>query len=141
MSSVETVNQERALSLGHVPAWLWLGVGVYVLLLINGGGLLNDSDTYWHIAVGQWILDHHAMPRVDIYSFTKAGEPWISTSWFAQILFAEAYELIGWTGPIVVAAANSAENPPIGRRWGVIRDPMVFTIRHPPSIVPTAIAA
>ena len=108
MSSVETVNQERALSLGHVPAWLWLGVGVYVLLLINGGGLLNDSDTYWHIAVGQWILDHHAMPRVDIYSFTKAGEPWISTSWFAQILFAEAYELIGWTGPIVVAAASVA---------------------------------
>jgi hypothetical protein len=39
--------------------------------------------------------------------------------------------------PIVVAAANSAENPPIGRRWGVIRDPMVFTIRHPPSIVKT----
>src|ERR1700738_1452495 len=108
MSSVETVNQERALSLGHVPAWLWLGVGVYVLLLINGGGLLNDSDTYLHIAVGQWILDHPAMPRVDIYSFTKAGEPWISTSWFAQILFAEAYELIGWTGPIVLAAASVA---------------------------------
>jgi hypothetical protein len=43
--------------------------------------------------------------------------------------------------PIVVAAANSAENPPIGCRWGVIRDPMVFTIRHPPSIVPIAIAA
>src|ERR1700682_6528178 len=108
MSSVETVNQERALSLGHVPAWLWLGVGVYVLLLINGGAFLTDSDTYWHIAVGQWILDHHAMPRVDIYSFTKAGEPWISTSWFAQILFAEAYELIGWTRAIVVCCARVA---------------------------------
>src|SRR5258708_14010858 len=108
MSSVETVNQERAVSLGHVPAWLWLGVGVYVLLLINGGGLLNDSDTYWHIAAGQWILVHHAMPRVHIYSFTKAGEPWISTSWFAQILFAEAYQLTGCTGPLVVAATSIA---------------------------------
>src|ERR1700722_4823490 len=47
----------------------------------------------------------------------------------------------GAAGPIALPPANSAENPPIGRRWGVIRDPMVFTIRHPPSIVPTAIAA
>jgi hypothetical protein len=103
-----TIHQERASGLGHVPAWLWLGVGVYALLLINGSSLLNDSDTYWHIAAGQWILDHHAMPRVDIYSFTKAGEPWISTSWLAQILFAKAYELTGWTGPIVVAATSIA---------------------------------
>src|ERR1700730_18412672 len=108
MSSVETVNQERALSLGHVPAWLWLGVGVYVLLLINGGGLLNDSDTYWHIAVGKWILDHDAMPRVDIYSFTKAGEPWLSSSWLAQVLYAESYQLAGWTGPVVLAATSIA---------------------------------
>jgi hypothetical protein len=43
--------------------------------------------------------------------------------------------------PMVVAAANSAENPPIGRRCGVIRDPMVFTILQPPKSVPTAIAA
>src|ERR1700677_1831457 len=43
--------------------------------------------------------------------------------------------------PIVVAPANSAEKPPIGRRWGLIRGPMVFTIRQPPSIVPIAIAA
>ena len=72
-----------------VPAWLWFGIGVYALLLISGRALLNDSDTYWQIAVGQWILDHDALPRVDIYSFTKAGEPWTSSSWLAQVLFAD----------------------------------------------------
>src|ERR1700687_420615 len=105
-ASVETINQERAFSLGHVPAWFWLGLGVYVLLLIGGSILLNDSDTYWHIAAGKWILDHNAFPRVDIYSFTKAGEPWISTSWLAQVLYAKSFELAGWTGTIVVAAAS-----------------------------------
>jgi hypothetical protein len=104
-ASAETITQERAFSLGYVPAWVWLGIGVYALVLINGSILLNDSDTYWHIAAGKWILEHHAMPRVDIYSFTKAGQPWISTSWLAQVLYAEAYELAGWAGPIVVAAA------------------------------------
>ena len=68
-------------------------------------GLLNDFDTYWQIAVGQWILDHHAMPRVDIYSFTKAGEPWISSSWLSQVLYATSYNLAGWTGPVVLAAS------------------------------------
>jgi hypothetical protein len=104
-AKVGTINQERTFSLGQVPAWLWVGAGVYVLLLINGSILLNDSDTYWHIAAGKWILDHNALPRVDIYSFTKAGEPWISTSWLAQVLFAATYEFAGWAGPIVLAAA------------------------------------
>ena len=66
--------------------------------------MLQDSDTYWQIAVGQWILDHHALPRVDIYSFTKAGEPWVSSSWLAQVLYATSYNLAGWTGPVVLAA-------------------------------------
>ncbi|MGF6313309.1 hypothetical protein ABIB82_007461 [Bradyrhizobium sp. i1.8.4] len=88
-----------------LPAWFWLGAGVYALLLVNGNALLNDSDTHWHIAVGKWILDHNALPRVDTYSFTKAGEPWISTSWLAQVLYAGSFETGGWSGPIILAAA------------------------------------
>jgi hypothetical protein len=37
-----------------LPTWFWLGAGVYALLLVNGNALLNDPDTYWHIAVGKW---------------------------------------------------------------------------------------
>ncbi len=100
-----TIHRERAFSLGHVPAWLRLGIGVYALAVINGRTLLNDSDTYWQITIGQWILDHNALPRVDFYSFTKAGEPWVSSSWLSQVLLAASYNLAGWTGPIVLAAA------------------------------------
>ena len=75
-----TIDREKASGLGHVPAWLWLGIAVYAIVLINGGILLGDSDTYWHIAVGRWILDHGALPHTDIYSFTKTGEPWISST-------------------------------------------------------------
>ena len=99
------IQREKAFSLADVPAWLWLGIGVYALVLIGGQALLNDSDTYWQIAVGQWILDHHALPRVDIYSFTKAGEPWTSSSWLAQVLYATSYNLAGWAGPVVLAAS------------------------------------
>ncbi|MBT1512382.1 hypothetical protein KIP88_17925 [Bradyrhizobium sp. SRL28] len=103
-----TIPQAKAFSFGRVPAWLWLSAGVYVLSLVYGSGLLGDSDTYWQIAVGQWILDHGTLPRVDVYSFSKLGEPWISSSWLAQILYAVSYNLAGWTGPVVVAAGSIA---------------------------------
>lgn len=108
--STETgaMQREKAFSLADVPAWLWLGIGIYALLLIGGRALLNDSDTYWQIAVGQWILDHRAMPAVDIYSFTKTGEPWTSSSWLAQVLYALSYNWAGWTGPVVLAATSIA---------------------------------
>jgi hypothetical protein len=93
---------------GLAPAWLWLGAGIYVLLLTHGAMLLNDSDTYWQITVGTWILDHGAFPRVDFYSFTKAGDPWISTSWLAQVLYAGAYEFAGWSGPVILATTSIA---------------------------------
>lgn len=110
MSSADigTIRQEKVGDVSLLPVWLWLGIGVYALLLVNGNILLGDSDTYWHIAVGRWILDHGAFPTTDIYSFTKAGDPWISSSWLAQVVYAAAYDWAGWAGPIVVAAAAIA---------------------------------
>ena len=102
------IRQDKASSLGQVPTWFWLGIGVYAVLLACGDVLLVDSDTYWQISVGQWIIDHAALPRVDIYSFTKAGEPWMSSSWLAQVLLAGSYDLAGWTGPVVLASASIA---------------------------------
>ena len=107
-ADIGTISRDRVFSLGQIPVWLWLGVGAYALFVVNGNGLLNDSDTYWQIAVGQWILDHAAFPHADIYSFTKAGEPWISSSWLAQVLYAGSYNVAGWTGPVVLAAGAIA---------------------------------
>src|SRR3954454_10855959 len=102
------IRQEKAFSLGRVPAWLWLGIGVYAVLLVCGERLLNDSDTYWQISIGRWIIDHAALPRADIYSFTKAGEAWTSSSWLSQVVFAGSYNVAGWTGPVVLASASIA---------------------------------
>ena len=107
-ASAGAIGQDKAIGIGQIPGWLLFGIVVYALVLINANQLLGDSDTYWHIAVGNWILDHGAFPRVDLYSFTKTGEPWISTSWLAQVLYALAYDLAGWAGPIALAAASSA---------------------------------
>lgn len=91
---------------GLLPLWVFLGV--YALLLIAGNRLLLDPDTLWQVTVGQWIIDHHAVPQSDVYSFTMRGEPWISTQWLAQVMYAKAYAWAGWAGPVVLAAVAIA---------------------------------
>ena len=87
---------------------LWVGVSIYALLLVAGNRLLMDPDTLWQVTVGQWILDHRAVPETDVYSFTMRRQPWISTQWLAQVIYAKAYALAGWSGPVVLAATASA---------------------------------
>ena len=87
---------------------LAVAAAVYLLLLLLGARLLNDADTYWQIALGRWMLAHHAVPQIDTFTFTLAGTHWISSQWLAQVLFAGAYALAGWAGVVVLAAAAIA---------------------------------
>ena len=40
-----------------------------------------DSDQFWSLAVGQWIVEHGTVPTVDTFSWTVQGLPWRSNSW------------------------------------------------------------
>lgn len=105
LSITHSAERTRPLH-GLLP--LWVGISIYALLVAAGNRLLRDPDTLWHITVGQWMLDHHAVPHTDIYSFTMRGHPWISMQWVSEVLYAEAYALFGWSGPVVLTAAASA---------------------------------
>jgi hypothetical protein len=92
----------------RLPVALAVAAGAYLLLLGLGGQLLNDADTYWQIALGDWIFAHGAVPHADTFSWTMAGGPWISSQWLAQVLFAQVFALAGWAGVVVVSAAAIA---------------------------------
>lgn len=100
--SVTHATEQASRLRGLLP--LWVGAGIYALFLLAGNRLLIDPDTMWQITVGQWIIDHRAVPETDVYSFTMRGQPWISTQWLAQVLYAKAYAVFGWSGPVVLAA-------------------------------------
>ena len=87
----------------------WLaGAGVYVLQLALGARLLNDPDSYSHIAVGRWIMAHRAVPASDPFSFSMHGAPWITFEWLSEVIYAMAYALSGWAGVVALAAAAVA---------------------------------
>ena len=50
-----------------------------------------ESDTLWHIAVGDLILKTHTWPTHDIYSFTVHGSPWIAYEWLGEVLMSLAW--------------------------------------------------
>ncbi|MBR0840116.1 hypothetical protein JQ607_07900 [Bradyrhizobium liaoningense] len=90
-----------------VARWLMpfcIGALVYMFFLGVGDIMLRDSDTLWQIKIGQWILENRALPHTDIYSFTRAGEAWVSSSWLSQVLFALAYEPSNWSGVVILTS-------------------------------------
>jgi hypothetical protein len=87
--------------------WL-VGAVVYALLLALGPRLLNDPDSYSHIAVGRWILAHGGVPSSDPFSFSMRGAPWIAFEWLSEVVYAAVYALSGWAGVVTLAAAALA---------------------------------
>ena len=77
-------------------------------LLAARMALLDDPDTYLHIAAGNWILAHWALPLHDPFSHTMPGARWISSEWLAQIILAAVYDAFGWGGVIMLTAASVA---------------------------------
>lgn len=80
-------------------------VTLLFLFLFGQGGsvLLGDSDTGWHIRTGQWILQHLAVPRQDLFSFSKPGGEWFAWEWLSDVLFALAHRYAGLAGVVLLA--------------------------------------
>ncbi len=57
-----------------------------------------DPDTWWHIAVGQRIMDTHVLPTADFYSFTAPGTHWIAYEWLGEMAMAFAARMDGLRG-------------------------------------------
>src|SRR4051812_24222074 len=90
-------------------ARLWLvpllvGLLVFLIACISAPATLNDGDTLTHIVVGQWILDHWAIPFQDPFTFTAHGKTWVPHEWLGEVVYATAYDMLGWGGVVATAA-------------------------------------
>jgi len=88
--------------LGSRAAPVALFIFIVCCWLAFSQALFNDGDTSWHLAAGQWILNHRAIPSADPFSFTFRGHPWTAHEWLAEIIAAGAYRLAGWAAVALV---------------------------------------
>jgi hypothetical protein len=66
--------------------------------------VLYDGDTWSHVATGEWIMAHGAVPRTDPFSYSMPGAPWTAHEWLSEILLDLAFRAGGWSGVALVTA-------------------------------------
>src|SRR6185312_15122033 len=70
--------------------------------------VLNDGDTFFHIAAGARMLADHAVLYRDPFSYTFSGASWEAHEWLAEIVMAASYQWGGWSLLLLLFAAVAA---------------------------------
>lgn len=79
-----------------------LFLAIFLTLSFNSGiPLLGDGDTAFHIRVGQFILDTHAVPRHDVFSYRDPPLPWVAHEWLSEVVMALVHRASGLTGVVL----------------------------------------
>jgi hypothetical protein len=56
---------------------------------------VQPHDFWWHTATGRLIAERWAIPVVDGFSWSQAGQPFYNQSWLAQLIFYGLHQLGG----------------------------------------------
>jgi len=54
-----------------------------------------DTDTWWHLRAGEWIIENQSVPQVDPFSHTRFGKSWQYPGWLVEVPMAYIYLLAG----------------------------------------------
>jgi hypothetical protein len=117
---------------------LWaLGIITFVFTYVNMSQIA-PNDFWWHMAVGKDILSNGQIPAVDIYSYTMAGQPYLSYQmfWLMDIWLYGWYSLGGAelvlfiqsliiTGTFLIVLLLCWG---VSKKWGVTSFCLIFTI-------------
>jgi hypothetical protein len=69
-------------------------IGAAVLSLVLTVQPFRDSDVWWHLAIGHYILAH-GIPSVEPFSFLHAANPWVGQQWLYEVGLARVVDLGG----------------------------------------------
>ena len=86
---------------------LWvLAVIVGIFTFVNTHPI-RPQDFWWHMAIGRQVLQTGAIPKVDVYSLTQSGQPYLSYQmfWLAEIGMYLVYRI---GGAILVVLSQTA---------------------------------
>jgi len=66
---------------------------------------VRDLDIWWHLSVGDWIVQHRAFPHTGILSRTAANRPWMAYSWGYEVMLSRSYAWFGFLGMALFGTA------------------------------------
>jgi tetratricopeptide (TPR) repeat protein len=91
----------------------WVHISLVVLALcyalLAGLRTVSDFDLGWQLATGRYLVEHHQIPRVELFSYTAQGKEWIyppfSGAIFYLLYYLGGYAALSWLGAIACTAA------------------------------------
>lgn len=84
---------------------VWLAVALAVPVLVILGSSMRTVDLAYHLRLGQAIVAGTSIPRIDTFTFTASGEPWLDQQWLAQAMLHLVHRGAGFAGLIVLRAS------------------------------------
>ena len=93
---------------------VWAALPVLVPLLVALMSAMNAVDLAYHVRAGDLMLSTRTIPRIDTFTFTVRGAPWLDQQWGAQLLMAIVHRAGGW------AALSLLRGLLIGGSFGLV---------------------
>jgi hypothetical protein len=82
MTETAATPSSRRFSLGHL-----LLIVPWVALVIDAWAPIRDNSFLWHIRAGDLQAVAGEVLTTDPFSFTMNGQPWLTQSWLAELLY------------------------------------------------------
>ena len=76
--------------------------GVLIVVLALFIAPEQDPDFWWHLRIGQWMVDNGRLPSTDIFTFTVASHVWTDHEYLTEILMWRVFSLFGLPTLIVL---------------------------------------
>lgn len=86
--------------------YLWPALVLTLIFVVTAAMPIAQADFWFHVAVGGDIATTGAIPAVDEYSFTQAGDPYVSYQqfWLMDLVLYGLHEL---GGPVLISLLHA----------------------------------
>src|SRR5690349_5192708 len=84
----QDADDQKATSV--IPGWLPVVLmGVFLLAVARQGlGAISDPDAFWHLRLGQEILDARSVSSVTESWSSISSQAWVPTQWLTEVVLA-----------------------------------------------------
>lgn len=102
MSSVASlaVTPETAAPVRRIwcPFHVTIAATIALFTYFFCGQSIADPDIWWHLKDAQILVQQHHWVRLDQFSYTVAGTPWVNSEWLSELVFYGLWRLGGVAG-------------------------------------------
>jgi hypothetical protein len=85
------------------PQLLLLALAAVTVFLL-GCYEMGDTDIWWHLSGGRWVLEHGRVPGLDPFTYGSADRLWVDVHWGFEVVAALVHRVGGVPGLVLLAA-------------------------------------